>query len=144
DINTDIKSNRIGFLKEQIPEYVHVNTYLGVTYLAFNTQVPAFQDVRVRRALSMAIDREFIAGKLLRGGQTAAYTFVPPGVADYEGADPPEWASWPLEKRQAEARRLLAQAGYGPGHPLKVELKQRNTPDPMLYTPAVQADWKAI
>lgn len=144
DINTDIQSNRIAFLKEEIPQYVRVYTYLGVTYLAFNTNEPAFKDKRVRQALSMAIDRDFIARKLLRGGQVPAYTFTPPGVANYTAATPPEWASWPLDKRQAEARRLLAQAGYGPDRPLKFEVKQRNTPDPMLYTPAVQADWKAI
>jgi len=144
DWNADIQSNRIAFLKKEIPEYVRLNTYLGVTYLAFNNNVPAFRDRRVRQALSMAIDREFITNKLLRGGQTPAYTFTPPGVANYVAAKPPAWASWSLEKRQAEARRLLAEAGYNASHPLRFEIKHRNTPDPMLYTPAVQADWKAI
>lgn len=144
DFNADIQSNRIAFLKNEIPDYVRVYTYLGVTYLAFNNNVEAFKDKRVRQALSMAIDREFITKKLLRGGQVPAFTFTPPGVANYKAAQPPVWASWPLEKRQAEARRLLAAAGYGPNHPLKIEIKHRNTPDPMLYTPVVQADWKAI
>lgn len=144
DMNGDIQSNRIAFLRETMPQYVRTHTYLGVTYLAFNSNVPAFKDKRVRLALNMAIDRDFITQKLLRGGQKSAYTFTPPGVADYEPAKPPEWASWPLEKRQAEARRLLAEAGYGPKNPLKIEIKHRNTPDPMLFMPAVQADWKAI
>jgi oligopeptide transport system substrate-binding protein len=69
---------------------------------------------------------------------------VPPGVANYRTATPPAWASWPLERRQAESRRLLAAAGYGPSNPLKIEIKHRNTPDPMLFMPAVQADWKAV
>lgn len=144
DLNTDIQSNRISFLKEEMPGYVRTHTYLGVTYMAFNASVPAFKDKRVRVALAMAIDRDFITQKLLRGGQTPAYTFVPPGVANYKTAKPPAWASWPFEKRQAEARRLLAAAGYGPANPLKIEIKHRNTPDPMLFMPAVQADWKAI
>ncbi|HEX6866646.1 MAG TPA: peptide ABC transporter substrate-binding protein [Caulobacteraceae bacterium] len=144
DANTDIQSNRIAFLKEEIPDYVRVHTYLGVTYLAFNTNLPKLKDKRVREALSMAIDREFITRKLLRGGQEPAYTFVPPGVANYNSATPPHWASWSLAKRQAEARRLLAEAGYTPDHPLHIEIKHRNTPDPMLYMPAVQADWKEI
>ena len=144
DWNADIQSNRIAFLKKEIPDYVRVYTYLGVTYLAFNNNEAAFKDKRVRQALNMAIDRDFIARKLLRGGQVPAYTFTPPGVANYQAAQPPAWASWPLDKRQAEARRLLAAAGYGPDNPLRIEIKHRNTPDPMLYTPAVQADWKAI
>ena len=39
---------------------------------------------------------------------------------------------------------MLAEAGFGPDRPLKVEIKHRNTPDPMLVMPAIQADWKAI
>jgi oligopeptide transport system substrate-binding protein len=144
DVNTDIQSNRIAFLKKRIPAYVRTHTYLGVAYLAFNHDVPAFQDLRVRTALDMAIDRDFITKKLLRGGQVPAYTFVPPGVANYRPAEPPVWASWSLARRQAAARVLLARAGYGPGHPLHTEIKHRNTPDPMLVMPAIQADWKAI
>jgi len=144
DMNADMQSNRIAFLREKAPAYVRTHTYLAVTYLAFNAAEPAFKDRRVRLALTIAIDREFIVSKLFRGGQTAAYTFVPPGVAGYEQANAPAWAAWPLERRQAEARRLLTEAGYGPKRPLKVEIKHRNTPDPSLYLPAVQADWKAI
>lgn len=148
DLNTDIQSNRIAFLRRTMPGYVRTNTYLGVAYLAFNTNpksgYPPLRDRRVRQALAMAIDRDFIATSLLRGGQLPATTFTPPGVANYSGAEPAHWTNWPLARRQAEARRLLAEAGYGPGHPLKLEIKHRNTPDPMLFMPAVQADWKDI
>lgn len=148
DLNTDMQSNRIAFLREKMPGYVRTNTYLGTTYIAFNnnpkTGYKPFRDRRVRQALAMSIDRDFITYRLFRGGQTPATTMVPPGVANYRPAKPPYWFDWPLEKRQAEARRLLAAAGYGPGNPLKVEIKHRNTADPMLYMPAVQADWKAI
>jgi oligopeptide transport system substrate-binding protein len=147
DTQSDIQSNRIAFLRQpdQIPAYVHTHTYLGIAYLAFNTRdVAAFRDKRVRLALDMAIDREFITKKLLRGGQVAAYTFVPPDVTNYHSPPPPVWASWPLAQRQAEARRLLAEAGYGPNHPLKIEIKHRNSPDPMLFMPAIQSDWKDI
>lgn len=148
DVSTDIQSNRIAFLRQpdQIPQMVRVHTYLGVTYLAFNTRdVVALRDRRVRQALTMAIDRDFITKKLLRGGQAPAYTFVPQGTAHYTTASAkPFWGEWPLEKRQAEARRLLAEAGYGPKNPLKLEIKHRNTPDPSLFMPAIQADWKQI
>ena len=151
DVNTSIQSNRVPYLRrpDQIPAYVHVARYIAVVYLAFNTHdVPALKDARVRQALSMAIDREFITGKLLRAGQTPAYAFLPPGianyVADYKTGPHTPWADWPLERRQAEARRLLAQAGYGPAHPLSLDVTFPNTPDPMLYTPAIQNDWKSI
>jgi oligopeptide transport system substrate-binding protein len=147
DLNNDIQSNRIAYLRrpDQMPAYVHVHTYLGVTYLAFNTRdVPALKDRRVRQALAMAVDRDFITRKLLRGGQSPAWSMVPPGTANYAFGAAPHWAGWSLEKRQTEARRLLAEAGYGPGNPLKLELKHRGSADPSLWAPAVQADWRAI
>ena len=144
DLFFNIQSNRIGFLRGEIPDYVKTHTYLGVAYLAFNSNVEALQDIRVRRAISMAIDREFITDKLLRGGQTPAYNYVPPGVANYVSPQLPDWASWPLEQRQAEARRLLAEAGYTADRPLKLEIKHRNSPDPTLFMPAIQADLKQV
>ena len=147
DVNTSIQSNRVPYLRrpDQIPAYVHVRQFIATFYLAFNTRdVPALKDPRVRQALSMAVDRGFITGKLLRAGQASAYAFVPPGVADYRAGPRTYWADWSFARRQAEARRLLAQAGFGPSHPLSFTLTLPNTPDPMLYTPAIQADWKAV
>jgi oligopeptide transport system substrate-binding protein len=144
DANTDFQSNRIDFLRKSAASFVRTHTYLGVSYLAFNAHYAPFKDKRVRLALDMAIDREFITAKLLRGGQLPAYTFVPPGVAGYTQAEAPTWASWTLARRQAEARELLRQAGYGPNHPLTLEIKHRNSPDPMLLMPAIQADWAQI
>jgi oligopeptide transport system substrate-binding protein len=146
DLNIDIQSNRIAYLRQpdQIPAYVHTYTWLGVDYLAFNTRLAKFKDRRVRQALTMAIDRDFIVDKLLRGGMEPAYAFTPPGVANYPGGVKPYWADWSFERRQAEARRLLAQAGYGPARPLKLEIKHRNTSDPTLFMPAIQADWRSI
>jgi oligopeptide transport system substrate-binding protein len=145
DINNLIQSNRTAYLRKKYPGYVRVFPYIGVIFLSYNLRdVPALKDVRVRQALSMAIDREFIVDKLFRGGQTAAYSTIPPGTVDYHLNVRPYWADWPFARRQAEARKLLAAAGYGPGHPLKLELKHRNTADPALYVPAVQADWRSI
>ena len=92
----------------------------------------------------MAVDRDFITKKLLRAGQTPAYGLVPPGVPDYPAGAKAYWAGWPLARRQAEARRMLAAAGYGPDHPLKVLIKHRNSPDPLLFLPSIQSDWKQI
>jgi oligopeptide transport system substrate-binding protein len=127
----------------QMPEYVKTYTYLGIEYLAMNTHVPAFKDKRVRQALDMALDREFYADKLLRAGETPAYGFVPPGVANYPGGVKAFFADWPLAKRQAEARRLLAEAGYGPGHPLTFELLY-STGSSGAFVAAIQADFRAV
>ncbi|MDO8377876.1 peptide ABC transporter substrate-binding protein [Phenylobacterium sp.] len=145
DVNTSFQSNRIGRLRQTMPAYVRAKNSLATAYLSFNTrEIAAFRDIRVRRALSEAVDREFITAKLLRAGQLPAYAFVPPGTAGYAQGPQTVWAHKPLAERQAEAKRLLAQAGYGPGHPLSFELKIGNSPDTILLASAVQADWASI
>ena len=147
DVNSGIKGGRVAFLRrpDQIPAYVHLNTYLGVDYLVFNIRdVPAFRDRRVRQALTMAIDRDFISRKVGRGVSPPSDTFVPPGVDNFPGSMKPYWAAWPFARRQAEGRRLLAQAGYGPAHPLRVDIKIRGTGGAAFGFAAVQGDWKAI
>jgi oligopeptide transport system substrate-binding protein len=145
DLSTVVQSNRVDYLRRSgLAAFLRLAPQSGVTYLPFNLGDKALADVRVRQALAMAIDREFITHKLLRGGQAPAYSFVPPGLDGYPDGPKAYWADWRLERRQAEARRLLAAAGYGPGHPLRLLIKHRNSADPTLFLPSVQADWKAI
>ena len=136
-------SNRAPYLRQKIPAYVHVGPVFGTLYLTLNRHVPALADPRVRLALSLSIDRDFIANRLLRAGQSPLYNFVPPGMANYAGIAPPAWAAWSFARRQAEARRLLTAAGYGPDHPLHLELKYSNTGD-SIVAPALQSDWRSI
>ena len=145
DVSTTVQSNRVTLLRRSaLRDYLRIAPQYGVTYLSFNIRDPSLKDVRVRQALSMAVDRDFITKKLLRAGQASAYSLVPTGVPDYSDGPRPDWAAWPFERRQAEARRLLAAAGYGPGHPLKLLIKHRNSADPTLFLPSIQSDWKAI
>ncbi|HWA59873.1 MAG TPA: peptide ABC transporter substrate-binding protein [Caulobacteraceae bacterium] len=149
DVSDTIQSSRVAYLKrpDQIPTYVHTHTYLSTAYVIFNTHVPAFARREVRQALSMTVDREFITRKLLRAGQAPTFSFVPPGMAGYVPDDQrpkPYWAAWTFPQRQAEARRLLARAGFGPGHPLKFEMKTANATDTVLMAQAMQADWRAV
>jgi oligopeptide transport system substrate-binding protein len=145
DINTNFQSNRIGRLRKEMPHTVRTHVSLATSYLSMNTRDnAAFKDRRVRRALSESVDREFITSKLMRAGQIPAYAFVPPGTANYSQGPRTFWAKEPLAQRQADARRLLTEAGYGPGHPLKVEIKAPNNPDSVLISQAIQADWATI
>jgi len=145
DLNTTFQSNRLGRLNAVMPGYARPHLTLGTFYLSFNTRdVAPLKDVRVRRALSEAIDRDFITQKLQRAGQQAAYSFVPPGVANYAYGPQTRWAHESFPQRQIEAKALLAQAGYGPQRPLKLEIKAPNSTETLLVMEAVQADWRAI
>lgn len=145
DTTSPILANRVAFLKKpgQMPDYVLTAPMLGTTYFAFNTKLEKFKDVRVRRALAMSMDREFIAEKVLANGVPPAYTFVPPGIANYTPPPRPDWASWSFDKRLQEAKRLLAEAGYNDNNPLKFEFKFRGYDSSGAYA-AIQADWKKI
>jgi oligopeptide transport system substrate-binding protein len=145
DVSTVVQSNRLAYLRRTgLGSYLRTAPFAGVVYLVFNLKdTPALRDARVRQALSMSIDREFIARKLLRGGQTPAYGFVPQ-TPDYPSGVRAVWADWSFPRRLAAARRLLAEAGYGPGHRLKLTITFRNSADPLLFMPAIQADWRPL
>ncbi len=151
DINNTIVSSRVAFLRQpgHMAPYVRTHPYLSKTYLAFNVaETPALRDRRVRQAVSMAIDRKFLSDKLLRAGQIPTTAFVPSPIAGYLPPDSPHphayWSEWSLIRRETLARQLLVQAGYGPNHPLKIELKSPNTQGSLLIVQAIQADLRAV
>nr|WP_286207629.1 peptide ABC transporter substrate-binding protein [Hephaestia sp. MAHUQ-44] len=122
-----------------IPDYVRTHAFGHIIYMAFNLRDPAFADIRVRRAIAMAIDRDFIAGKVLTAGQRPTYSFVPTSLGALP-ADPP-WADLDFDSRRALATRLMADAGYTRDHPLKIEIKSIIG----IGTPAaIAADLRAI
>jgi oligopeptide transport system substrate-binding protein len=143
DINVDFLSNRTALIRSKMPAYLHATPYLDTSYLVFNTHDPALRDRRVRQALAMAIDTDFIARKVL-SNHSPATRFIPPGTARVLESQGAFWATWPLERRRSVARQLLAAAGYDAAHRLHVEIKYRDQPDPILYVPAIQMDWAAI
>jgi oligopeptide transport system substrate-binding protein len=121
---------------------LHMAPYIGSSWLGYNLQRPPFQGNRkLRQALSMVVDRELIAGKLLQDTVIPAHGLVPPGTADYT-PQRPEWADWPYPRRLDEARRLYAEAGYGAGHPLQVELRYNTDEDNRRIAILVAAMWK--
>ncbi len=144
DLNTDFPGQKLEFLNKQLPGYVRVHPYLGTTYFSFYTPKPPFNDPRVRNALGMALDRDFMTAEILKSGQIPAYSLVPPGVANYPMGASVKWAGLSLEERRAKAKALLMEAGYGPDHPLSFEYVYRNTRDNPRIAPAVQSDWSEI
>ena len=108
-------------LKTDLGAQVHVDPYLCTYYYEFNTKKAPFNDPKVRRALSLALDRDVITEKVMQQGQTPAYAFTPPATNDYK-ANHPEWEKWSKEQRIAEAKKLLNEAGYSDAKPLDVTL----------------------
>ncbi|MFZ9708607.1 MAG: peptide ABC transporter substrate-binding protein [Steroidobacteraceae bacterium] len=112
--------------------------------IVFNTRSGPTADVRVRRALSMLIEREAIARGVIGFPGVEAYSYVPPGVLNYESAARADFAAWPAERRVAEARRLLAAAGFNASRPLTLRLGFPTTELNRKVAVAVAAMWSRI
>ncbi|HCZ8663007.1 TPA: oligopeptide ABC transporter substrate-binding protein OppA [Citrobacter braakii] len=108
-------------LKKEIPNEVHVDPYLCTYYYEINNQKAPFNDVRVRTALKLALDRDIIVNKVKNQGDLPAYSFTPP-YTDGAKLVEPEWFKWSQEKRNEEAKKLLAEAGYTADKPLTFDL----------------------
>ncbi len=97
--------------------------YVGTYFYRVNTTRPPFDDVRVRRALALSIDRRAICEKILKAGQEPSWSLVPPGMAGYAmnelshapvGDDLSAYEA-AFAKDLERAKELLAEAGFGPG-----------------------------
>ncbi len=144
DVQYDFASEQIDFLKENLPDATHISPQLAAYYYVLNTKVAPFDDIRVRKALAMAIDREAITDKVLRTGEIPAYNLVPPNAGSY--GEPPrvEWADMPYAERVEQAKALLAEAGFGPDNPLKFTLRYNTSESHKKVAIAIAAMWKQL
>ncbi|SHG84504.1 peptide ABC transporter substrate-binding protein [Cognatishimia maritima] len=113
---TDIPAGQYPTLKEELPNEAIAVPRLCNYYFSYNlaSGPEAFQDVRVRKALALALDRNVIVDQVLQGGQFPAYNFTPAATA---GFDVPsiDYADMTQAERDAMAMELMAEAGYGKG-----------------------------
>jgi oligopeptide transport system substrate-binding protein len=136
DITYEIPRAKIATYEKEQPELLSIQPYCGIYYYRFNTAREPFDDVRVRRAMALSIDREALVKFVTRGGETPAYSIVPPNVAGYRSEQR-------FKADIAEARRLLAEAGFpnGRGFP-KVELLYNTEAKHRAIGEALQQMWK--
>ena len=122
DSNDELPVEQIVELREKFGDQVRIGPYLGVYFCYINLAKEPWSNPQLRRAISMAIDREFLAAKVWGGAMFPAYGLVPPGIEGYEPYRP-EYADTPEIDREDEAARILQTLGYGPDNPLKLELR---------------------
>jgi len=116
------------------PDYVHA-PFLRGYYYGFNLQIPPFDQVKIRRAFSMAIDRTEIP-KILKGGEIPATSWIPEGMFAHN-------AKIGLSFNPEKARRLLADSGYENGVGLPpITLAFNSDPTNQLIAENIQAQWK--
>ncbi|MDM3012058.1 oligopeptide ABC transporter substrate-binding protein OppA [Citrobacter sp. CK187] len=128
-------------LKKEIPNEVRVDPYLCTYYYEINNQKAPFNDVRVRTALKLAMDRDIIVNKVKNQGDLPAYSYTPP-YTDGAKLVEPEWFTWSQEKRNEEAKKLLAEAGYTADKPLTFDLLYNTSDLHKKLAIAVASIWK--
>ena len=120
----------------------YVDTILGTYYLSLNDQKEPFNDVNVRKALSLAIDRDYVANTIMQGTYTPAYNLVGPGIVDetgmfYDNANGGKtYISEDYEANLEAAKQALADAGYPNGEGFPVI--EYSTNDAGYHTPVAE------
>ncbi|WP_145482638.1 peptide ABC transporter substrate-binding protein [Yersinia rohdei] len=141
DITESFPKNLYQKLLKDIPDQIYTPDQLGTYYYAFNTQRAPTNDVRVRKALSYAIDRKIIAEKVLGTGEKPAYHFTPDVTAGYHPV-----ANLLQQQDQDElntqAKALLHAAGYGPDKPLELSLLYNTSDNNQKLAIAIASMWK--
>ncbi|ATN37678.1 ABC transporter substrate-binding protein (plasmid) [Rhizobium sp. ACO-34A] len=122
DVNRDFPTEQTADLKAKFGDEVRVGPILGTYYYGFKTDKAPWDNPRLRQAISMLIDRDFLAKKVWQDTMLPAYSFVPPGIEGYT-ARAPEYAEKAQIDREDEAEKILTELGYGPSAPLKMEIR---------------------
>ncbi|MEZ8065709.1 ABC transporter substrate-binding protein [Vibrio sp. FF145] len=141
DFTNELPTEHFKRLKKEHAEDVSVAGNLCTYYYIFNTKKAPFDDVRVRKAISYAIDRDIVTDAILAQGQKPAYFLTPEITA---GFDPelPQYGAMSQKERNVEAARLLEEAGYGKDNPLNFNLLYNTSENHKKIAVALGSMWK--
>jgi oligopeptide transport system substrate-binding protein len=134
-ITSTLPPPRISAYRDTHSPYLRIMPVYGNYFYTINTRKPALNDPRVRLALNLAIDRQALVDHVTRGGQVPAFTLTPASALYKPRAQ--------IQENVAEAKRLLAEAGYpdGKGAP-SIELLYNTSEAHRAVAEYLQETWK--
>ncbi len=138
---SELPPEQFATLQQTLGNELKTAPTLCTYYYDLNNEKPPFNDVRVRKAIALASDRETITDKVLGQGQVPAYQFTPISTAGNISYTP-EWKALSQEARVAEAKKLLAEAGYNAQNPLKFTLLYDTNEQHKKIAVAATSMWK--
>lgn len=143
DSNDDIPTEQLADLKAKFGDQVRLGPYLGTYYYAFKTDKAPWDNVKLRQAISEAIDRDYLAEKVWQNTMIPSYSFVPPGISGYETRTL-EYAEKSQIDREDEAKKVLTELGYSPEKPLKMEIRSNTSENHKNTAIAIQEQLKPL
>ena len=137
-----VPRGQFDWIRAHLADQLHVSPQLTTYFYGFNLRRAPFKDQpRLRRALSLVIDREKLVKLVLRVGELPAYGWVPPGIDDYTSQSF-DYRELPMAVRIAEAQQLYHAAGYSGDKPLVFELRYNSGEVHTKLALAVASMWK--
>jgi len=133
---SEVPLHRVEVYQRDNPHLITIHPYMGIYYYRVNVTRPVLNDLRVRQALSMTLDREELTRNVLKAGEQPARHFVPPGIEGYE-------SKHLVEYNPERARELLAEAGFpnGQGFP-RFEILYNTAESHRVIAETVQRMWR--
>jgi len=144
DILTDFPTDQYEWMQTNLPGQAQVAPFAGLYYYVINHNEAPFDNPDVRQALSMSINREVIGPQILGTGEIPAYSWVPPGMANYGDSPQVSWKDMPYPEKIATAKSLLEGAGINKDNPLSLQLRYNTNENHKRIAIAVAAMWKPL
>jgi oligopeptide transport system substrate-binding protein len=142
DTTYEMPPQQIPWVEKNMPDAFRNAPYFGTYVYVFNlNNEPWKSSPDLRKALSMAIDRDLLIAKITQGGELPAYGWIPQGTNRYE-SQTLDYAALTQDERDALARELVARAGYGPDNPLRVEYLSNTSERHRNIAIAIATMWK--
>ena len=144
DSYNEIPIDQVAYIREHLGTEFKVTPSLGTYYYAFDTRQKPFDDQRVRQALAMVIDRDFLARVIWGGTALPSYSFVPSMIPSYGTPSSVAWKDESQFAREDKAKALMKAAGYGPHRPLHLTLRFNQSENHRATAIAIADMWKVL
>lgn len=139
-----VPSAQFRWLSDNLPDALVVSPWFGTYFFSYNLTRPPFADnLALRQALSLAIDRDILTERVTQFGEMPTFGLIPPGLPDYRSPEVDAQAMTQTE-REALAKELYLRAGYSDSEPLTVELRYNTSENHRKIAVAVAAMWKQV
>ena len=143
DITYDVPLSQFEDLQTTMADELMIYPSTYVIYYSFNLSVEPLTNIDVRRALTLAIDREVLEGKIVKAGAIPSYSYAGGFDPEYKGPVIAE-AALSQAEREAMAKELMAKAGFGPDNPLKISIATTVAEVNMRRAQGIALMWKKV